>query len=171
MNKVAAPLAGRNMVYVFRVNGIASKPADTEAESAAFRSQQTTSLGATCSPTGLKTFASGQPSKTTAANSIDIAALKYLISKTAANDTGGCFVIFTVWTALLSIRFPKAVYSTLDLEELLPREEVAVFDMKDHLFMGLILKEKDFREETMKGLDLAPPIPANTLPSPVQPTR
>ena len=25
MNKVAAPLAGRNMVYVFRVNGIASK--------------------------------------------------------------------------------------------------------------------------------------------------
>ncbi|HMW27427.1 MAG TPA: DUF2480 family protein, partial [Ferruginibacter sp.] len=44
---------------------------------------------------------------------------------------------------------------TLDLEELLPREEVAVFDMKDHLFMGLILKEKDFRE-AMKGLDLAP---------------
>lgn len=44
MNKVAAPLAGRNMVYVFRVNGIASKPADTEAESAAFRSQQTTAL-------------------------------------------------------------------------------------------------------------------------------
>ncbi|HNK28728.1 MAG TPA: hypothetical protein PKG65_07385, partial [Ferruginibacter sp.] len=44
MNKVAAPLAGRNMVYVFRVNGIASKAADTEAEAAAFRSQQTTAL-------------------------------------------------------------------------------------------------------------------------------
>jgi hypothetical protein len=42
---------------------------------------------------------------------------------------------------------------TLDLEEFYPKEETAVFDMKDHLFMGLILKEKDFRE-TMKALDL-----------------
>ena len=42
---------------------------------------------------------------------------------------------------------------TLDLEEFYPKDETAVFDMKDHLFMGLILKEKDFRE-TMKGLDL-----------------
>jgi Protein of unknown function (DUF2480) len=44
---------------------------------------------------------------------------------------------------------------TLDLEAFYPKEETAVFDMKDHLFMGLILKEKDFRE-TMKGLDLEP---------------
>jgi len=44
---------------------------------------------------------------------------------------------------------------TLDLEDFYPKEETAVFDMKDHLFMGLILKEKDFRE-TMKNLDLAP---------------
>jgi Protein of unknown function (DUF2480) len=44
---------------------------------------------------------------------------------------------------------------TLDLEEFYPKEETAVFDMKDHLFMGLILKEKDFRE-AMKGLDLEP---------------
>lgn len=43
---------------------------------------------------------------------------------------------------------------TLDLEEFYPKEETAVFDMKDHLFMGLILKEKDFRE-TMKGIDLS----------------
>ncbi len=34
---------------------------------------------------------------------------------------------------------------TIDLESFLPKEEVVVFDMKDHLFMGLILKEKDFR--------------------------
>lgn len=34
---------------------------------------------------------------------------------------------------------------TLDLEQYYPKGEVAVFDMKDHLFMGLILKEKDFR--------------------------
>ena len=44
---------------------------------------------------------------------------------------------------------------TLDLKEFYPKEETAVFDMKDHLFMGLILKEKDFRE-TMKALDFEP---------------
>jgi hypothetical protein len=44
---------------------------------------------------------------------------------------------------------------TLDLEDFYPKEETAVFDMKDHLFMGLILKEKDFRE-VMKNLDLSP---------------
>lgn len=44
---------------------------------------------------------------------------------------------------------------TLDLEEYYPKEEVVVFDMKDHLFMGLILKEKDFRE-ALKNLDLTP---------------
>jgi hypothetical protein len=41
---------------------------------------------------------------------------------------------------------------TLDLEAWLPKEAIAVFDLKDHLFMGLILKEKDFRE-ALKGLD------------------
>lgn len=44
---------------------------------------------------------------------------------------------------------------TLDLEDFYPKEDVAVFDMKDHLFMGLILKEKDFRE-AMKNIDLDP---------------
>lgn len=34
---------------------------------------------------------------------------------------------------------------TLDLEEYYPKEEIITFDMKDFLFMGLILKEKDFR--------------------------
>ncbi len=43
---------------------------------------------------------------------------------------------------------------TLNLEDFYPKEEIAVFDMKDHLFMGLILKEKDFRE-AMKSLDLS----------------
>ena len=42
---------------------------------------------------------------------------------------------------------------TLNLEDFYPKEETAVFDMKDYLFMGLILKEKDFRE-TLKSLDL-----------------
>ena len=44
---------------------------------------------------------------------------------------------------------------TLDLEEYYPKEETGVFDMKDHLFKGLILKEKEFRE-TMKTLNLSP---------------
>ena len=36
---------------------------------------------------------------------------------------------------------------TIDLEKYLPqKEETAVFDLKDYLFMGMILKEKDFRE-------------------------
>ena len=41
---------------------------------------------------------------------------------------------------------------TLDPEKYLPKEPVAVFDMKDYLFMGMILKEKDFRE-ALKNLD------------------
>lgn len=41
---------------------------------------------------------------------------------------------------------------TLNLEDYLPNQEFAVFDLKDHLFMGLILKEKDFRE-ALKSLD------------------
>lgn len=35
---------------------------------------------------------------------------------------------------------------TLDLEQFLPKGEVKLFDLKDFLFMGLILKEKDYRE-------------------------
>ena len=41
---------------------------------------------------------------------------------------------------------------TLDLERFYPEGETAVFDMKDHLFMELILKEKDYREG-LKALD------------------
>jgi len=41
---------------------------------------------------------------------------------------------------------------TLDLEAYMPKEEILPFDMKEHLFMGLILKEKDFRE-AMKNHD------------------
>ncbi len=35
---------------------------------------------------------------------------------------------------------------TINLEDYYPKEELVVFDLKDYLFMGLILKEKDFRE-------------------------
>lgn len=41
---------------------------------------------------------------------------------------------------------------TLDLETWYPKEEIVVFDMKDHLYMNMILKERDFRE-ALKNLD------------------
>ena len=41
---------------------------------------------------------------------------------------------------------------SVDLETWYPKGETAVFDMKDYLFMGLILKEKDFRE-ALKNID------------------
>jgi hypothetical protein len=34
---------------------------------------------------------------------------------------------------------------SFDLEAFYPKEEIKVFDLKEYLFMGLILKEKDFR--------------------------
>lgn len=43
---------------------------------------------------------------------------------------------------------------SLNLEEYYPKDDIALFDMKDYLFMGLILKEKDFREN-LKTLDLS----------------
>ena len=44
---------------------------------------------------------------------------------------------------------------TLNLEDWYPREEIKVFDLKDYLFMGLILKEKEFRE-ALKTADWTP---------------
>ena len=34
---------------------------------------------------------------------------------------------------------------TLDLEQFLPDQPIVLFDLKEYLFMSLILKEKDFR--------------------------
>jgi hypothetical protein len=41
---------------------------------------------------------------------------------------------------------------TLDPAEYYPKEESKIFDLKDFLFMGLILKEKDFRD-ALKSLE------------------
>jgi hypothetical protein len=40
----------------------------------------------------------------------------------------------------------------IDLGELLPRPAVASFDLADHLWQGLVLREKEFRE-AMRGLE------------------
>ena len=42
---------------------------------------------------------------------------------------------------------------TVNLEDFFPTEEIVLFDIKDYLFMGMILKEKDFRQ-AIKDLDL-----------------
>ncbi|HRW76865.1 MAG TPA: DUF2480 family protein, partial [Saprospiraceae bacterium] len=41
---------------------------------------------------------------------------------------------------------------TLNLEEYYPREPVVVIDLKDYLFQGLILREKEYREQ-LKSYD------------------
>jgi len=49
-------------------------------------------------------------------------------------------------------RVAESELITFDLEELYPKEERASFDLKEYLQMGLVLKEKDFRE-ALKNLD------------------
>jgi len=41
---------------------------------------------------------------------------------------------------------------TIDLEKFYPEGEMVAFDLKDHLFMELILKEKDYRDN-LKNMD------------------
>ena len=48
----------------------------------------------------------------------------------------------------------ESALTEVDPADFYPKGEVAVFDMKDYLFMGLILKEKDFRE-ALKVKDLS----------------
>ncbi|MDQ6903923.1 MAG: DUF2480 family protein [Bacteroidota bacterium] len=40
----------------------------------------------------------------------------------------------------------QSAIETIDLEKFYPEGETAVFDLKEYLFMELILKEKDYRE-------------------------
>jgi len=49
-------------------------------------------------------------------------------------------------TAPLVNRVAASNLITIDLEDFYPQGEIVSFDLKDYLFMELILKEKDFRE-------------------------
>ncbi|MEZ4943518.1 MAG: DUF2480 family protein [Saprospiraceae bacterium] len=51
-------------------------------------------------------------------------------------------------------RVANSRLTTIDLETFYPEGEVVAFDLKDYLFMELILKEKDFRE-ALKAHDWA----------------
>jgi hypothetical protein len=53
-------------------------------------------------------------------------------------------------TAPLVNRVAESGLITLNLEDFFPKSELKTFDLKDYLFMGLILKEKDFREALQK---------------------
>ncbi len=59
-------------------------------------------------------------------------------------------------------RVATSSLTTIDLEDMYPPGDIVSFDLKDYLFMGLILKEKDFREalkahdwEQYKGKNIA----------------
>ena len=43
-------------------------------------------------------------------------------------------------------RVTESALLTINLEDYFPKEEIVEFDLKDFLFMGLIIKERDFRE-------------------------
>ena len=62
---------------------------------------------------------------------------------------------FKTMSEVLINRVTESLLTTVDLEEFFPKEEVAVFDLQPFLFMGLILKEKDFRE-ALKNYDWVP---------------
>ncbi len=53
---------------------------------------------------------------------------------------------------ILINRVAESGLITINLEDYLPNAEIAHFDIKDYLFMELILKEKDFRE-ALKNYD------------------
>jgi hypothetical protein len=52
-------------------------------------------------------------------------------------------------TSLIN-RVAESGLVTINLEDFFPKQEIAIFDLKDYLFMGLILKEKDFREALLQ---------------------
>ena len=62
-------------------------------------------------------------------------------------------VYFCIMEEAITNKVSESSLITLGLESFYPQGETIVFDMKDHLFMGLILKEKEFRE-ALKNLDL-----------------
>ena len=61
------------------------------------------------------------------------------------NQLSVIFVIITMSDTIIN-KVAESGLITIDLESFFPADEIVGFDLKDFLFMGLILKEKDFRE-------------------------
>jgi len=47
--------------------------------------------------------------------------------------------------AIIKNKVAESGIETIDLDNFYPKGEIVIFDIKEYLFMGLILKEKDFR--------------------------
>ena len=77
----------------------------------------------------------------------------FRLSKTLLNKCKPICVNFVSMEETFINKVSESGIVSLNLEDYYPQEEIALFDMKDYLFMGLILKEKDFREN-LKNLDL-----------------
>ncbi len=56
-----------------------------------------------------------------------------------------CLSYLCIMSDVIVNKVAESGLITLDLEQYYPKDEIAVFDLKLYLFMGLILKEKDFR--------------------------
>jgi hypothetical protein len=54
-------------------------------------------------------------------------------------------VKYEIMSETIVNKVAESALLTIDLETLLPKEEPVVFDLKNYLFMELILKEKEFR--------------------------
>ena len=54
--------------------------------------------------------------------------------------------IFAPMDEIIKNKVAESGIITVNLEDFFPAEEIVLFDIKDYLFMGMILKEKDFRE-------------------------
>ncbi len=68
--------------------------------------------------------------------------------RTRAQRRADCVALQSKITGMEEMIVNKVAESglvTIDLEEYYPKGEIKIFDLKDYLFMGLILKEKDFR--------------------------
>ncbi len=55
---------------------------------------------------------------------------------------------------MMSNRVSESGIISLDLEEYYPKDGIMIFDLKEFLFMGLILKEKEYRE-ALKNFDFS----------------
>lgn len=71
-----------------------------------------------------------------------------------AKQGAGIFVLDYSMEEIIVNKVAESGIITLDLEQYYPKEAFETFDMKEYLFMGLILKEKDFRQ-ALKNADLA----------------
>jgi len=58
-------------------------------------------------------------------------------------------------TDALTNKVAESGIITIDLEVFFPKEPIVLFDLKDYLFMELILKEKEFRL-ALKNVDIEP---------------